>query len=196
MQYVVISNTCSFNKHCVRYRGHGNALSVKLPKSKPHVVPRMPQRWGLHVSRATVSVLQLDGILYWPDFTICVFHLVWVLMWIALPPRLSALLAVTPQNDMEIKSRATPGTRKNSESCGSHIQKMCFESTFWINLFVCICFFSRENYQCRSPMMDDHLLACLRLATSCYCYDYEKQATSSQYQQSHLVRELANFNLA
>lgn len=36
-----------------------------------------------------------------------------------------------------------------------------------------------------STMTDDHLVACLRLATSSYCPDYEKLASSSQCQRSH-----------
>lgn len=121
-----------------------------------------------------------------------VFYLVRVFMGIASPPKLPARLGVTLQNDMEIKSRATPGSKGELWEL---LLKMCLKSTFWTHLFVCICFFSHEHYQYRSPVMDDHYLACLRLATSCYCYDYEKLAASSQYQQSHCGREWANFKL-
>lgn len=104
----------------------------------------------------------------------------------------SAPLWVTLQNDVKIKTRATPCSKL---PLPPPQKKMCLESTFWSHVLVCICFFSHEHYQCSSPVMDEHYVACLRSATSCSCYDHEKLVTSSQHQQSHYGREWASFKL-
>lgn len=52
---------------------------------------------------------------------------------------------------------------------------------FLINLFVWICFFLTWSLSqmYRSTMTDDQCVACLRLATSSFCPDYEKPTASS-----------------
>lgn len=96
------------------------------------------------------------------------------------------------QNDIHMKSRATMGQEfwellleekyPNIRRCAFYISA-CFGSTY-----LCESAFSHMKIiksKYRSSITDDHLLACLRLATTCYCPDYEKLAASSQCQVSH-----------
>lgn len=98
------------------------------------------------------------------------------------------------QNDIEIKSRATQGMKgefwelllqekyPNLRRCAMNFTAL-FGSTY-----LCESAFSHMKIiksKYRSTMTDDHLVACLRLATSCYNPDYEKLASSSQCQRSH-----------
>lgn len=98
------------------------------------------------------------------------------------------------QNDIEIKSRARPGMHgefwnllleqkyPNLRRCALNLTAL-FGSTY-----LCESAFSHMKIiksKYRSTMTDDHLVACLRLATSSYCPDYEKLAASSQCQRSH-----------
>lgn len=73
--------------------------------------------------------------------------------------------------------------RSNPGQYLSQPEKMCLQpdSTFWVNLFFSHIVKSRY----RSTMTDDHPVACQRLATSSYCPDYEKLASSSKWQRSH-----------
>jgi len=98
------------------------------------------------------------------------------------------------QNDIEMKSRASTEREKirkllledkypNIKICAFYIVLPCFGSTY-----LCESVFSHMKIiksRCRSVMTDQHLLACLRLATTSYCLHYEELATSSQCQVSH-----------
>ncbi|XP_049444494.1 general transcription factor II-I repeat domain-containing protein 2-like [Epinephelus fuscoguttatus] len=101
---------------------------------------------------------------------------------------------LTLQNDIEIKSRATPGMKgdfwnlmlenkyPNLRSCALNLTAL-FGSTY-----LCEAAFSHMKIiklKHRSTMTDDHVVASLRLATSSYCPDFEKLAASSQCQRSH-----------
>ncbi|KAJ8390542.1 hypothetical protein AAFF_G00103390 [Aldrovandia affinis] len=98
---------------------------------------------------------------------------------------------ITLQNDIEIKSRATQGMKgefwelllqekyPNLRRCA-----MNFTAHFG-SIYLCESAFSHMKIiksKYRSTMTDDHLVACLRLVTSCYNPDYEKLASSSQCQ--------------
>ena len=97
------------------------------------------------------------------------------------------------QNDIEIKSKASTEREKiwklllkekypNTKRCAFYIL-CCFGSTY-----LCESAFSHMNIiksRYRSVMTDQHLLACLKLATTSYCVSYEELATSSQCQVSH-----------
>lgn len=101
---------------------------------------------------------------------------------------------LTLQNDIEIKSRATPGMNRefwnllleqkypNLRRCALNLTAL-FGSTYLCESAFSHMKFIKSKY--RSTMTDDHLVACLRLATSSYCPDYEKLAASSQCQRSH-----------
>ena len=98
------------------------------------------------------------------------------------------------QNDIEMESRASTEREKirkllledkypNIKICAFYIVLPCFGSTY-----LCESVFSHMKIiksRCRSVMTDQHLLACLRLATTSYCLHYEELATSSQCQVSH-----------
>lgn len=104
---------------------------------------------------------------------------------------------LTLQNDIEIKARSTsaqPGEHvvfwkllvvekyPNLRRCALNLTAL-FGSTY-----LCESAFSHMKIiksKYRSTMTDDHLAACLRLATSSYTPDYEKLASSSQCQVSH-----------
>ncbi|KAJ8346319.1 hypothetical protein AAFF_G00215060 [Aldrovandia affinis] len=101
---------------------------------------------------------------------------------------------ITLQNDIEIKSRATQGMKgefwelllqekyPNLRRCAMNFTAL-FGSTY-----LCESTFSHMKIiksKYRSTMTDDHLVACIRLVTSCYNPDYEKLASSSQCQRSH-----------
>ena len=97
------------------------------------------------------------------------------------------------QNDIEMKSRASTEREKiwkllleekypNIKRCAFYILS-CFGSTY-----LCKSVFSdmriiKSRY--KSAMTDQHVLACLRLATTSYCVSCEELATSSQCQVSH-----------
>lgn len=92
---------------------------------------------------------------------------------------------LTLQNDIESKSRATPDMNGEfwnlqTEQKYHNLRKCAFN--------LCERAFSHMKIiksKYRSTMTDDHLLACLRLAASSYCSDYEKLAASSHCQRSH-----------
>ena len=100
---------------------------------------------------------------------------------------------VSLQNDIEMKSRASIETEKiwkvlseekypNIKKCAFYLLS-CFGSTY-----LCESVFSHMKIiksRYRSVMTDQHLLACLRLATTSYCLNYEEIVTSSQCQVSH-----------
>lgn len=104
---------------------------------------------------------------------------------------------LTLQNDIDIKARSTaaqPGEHgvfwnqltgkkyPNLRRCALNLTAL-FGSTY-----LCECAFSHTKIiksKYRATMTDDHLAACLRLATSSYTPDYEKLASSSQCQVSH-----------
>lgn len=98
------------------------------------------------------------------------------------------------QNDIEIKSRATLGISgefwnllqedkyPSLRQCALNVTAL-FGSTY-----LCESAFSHMKIiksKYRTTLTDDHLAACLRLALSSYCPDYEKLAASSQCQKSH-----------
>ncbi|KAJ8362371.1 hypothetical protein AAFF_G00378160 [Aldrovandia affinis] len=95
---------------------------------------------------------------------------------------------LTLQNDIQMKSRATTEMKGELwelllEEKYPNIMSALFGSTY-----LCESAFSHMKIiksKYRSTRTDDHLVACLRLATSCYCPDYEKLAASSQCQRSH-----------
>nr|XP_055065219.1 general transcription factor II-I repeat domain-containing protein 2A-like [Misgurnus anguillicaudatus] len=104
---------------------------------------------------------------------------------------------LTLQNDIEIKARSTsaqPGEHvvfwnllaeekyPNLRRCALNLTAL-FGSTY-----LCESAFSHMKIiksKYRSTMTDDHLAACLRLATSSYTPDYDKLSSSSQCQVSH-----------
>lgn len=104
---------------------------------------------------------------------------------------------LTLQNDIELKARSTaaqPGEHgvfwnllteqkyPNLRRCALNLTAL-FGSTY-----LCESAFSHMKIiksKYRATMTDDHLAACLRLATSSYTPDYEKLASSSQCQVSH-----------
>lgn len=101
---------------------------------------------------------------------------------------------LTLQNDIEIKSRATSDTNGEfwnllTEQKYHNLRKCAFNLTaLFRSTYLCECAFSHMKIiksKYRSTMTDDHLLACLRLATSSYCPDYEILAASSQCRRSH-----------
>lgn len=65
-------------------------------------------------------------------------------------------LILTLQNDIDIKSRATPGMvlEHTARTKVSHPRKMCLEpdSPLWINLYLWFCFLSHENHQVQSTV--------------------------------------------
>ena len=70
----------------------------------------------------------------------------------------------------------------NIKKCAFYLLS-CFGSTY-----LCESVFSHMKIiksRYRSVMTDQHLLACLRLATTSYCLNYEEIVTSSQCQVSH-----------
>lgn len=104
---------------------------------------------------------------------------------------------LTLQNDIAIKARSTsaqPGEHvmfwillvaekyPNLRRCALNLTAL-FGSTY-----LCESAFSHMSIiksKYRSAMTDGHLAACLRLATSSYSPNYEKLASSSQFQVSH-----------
>ncbi|CDQ80348.1 unnamed protein product [Oncorhynchus mykiss] len=101
---------------------------------------------------------------------------------------------VNLQNDIQLKSRATTEVKEeiwellleekypNIRRCALNLSAL-FGSTF-----LCESAFSHMKImksKHRSTMADDHLVACMRLATSCYSPDYEKRLSSTQCQNSH-----------
>ena len=104
---------------------------------------------------------------------------------------------LTLQNDIEIKARSTsaqPGEHAvfwklpveekypNLRRCALNLTAL-FGSTYLCeSAFSYMQIIKSKN---RSTMTDDHLAACLRLATSSYTPDYEKLSSSSQCQVSH-----------
>ena len=100
---------------------------------------------------------------------------------------------VSLQNDIVMKSRASIEREKiwkvlseekypNIKKCAFYLLS-CFGSTY-----LCESVFSHMKIiksRYRSVMTDQHLLACLRLATTSYCLNYEEIVTSSQCQVSH-----------
>ncbi|KAK7158529.1 hypothetical protein R3I94_004989 [Phoxinus phoxinus] len=101
---------------------------------------------------------------------------------------------LTLQNDIEIKSRATSDMNGEfwnllTEQKYHNLRKCAFNLTaLFGSTYLCECAFSHMKIiksKYRSTMTDDNLLACLRLATSSYCPDYETLAASSQCQRSH-----------
>ena len=104
---------------------------------------------------------------------------------------------LTLQNNIEIKARSTsaqPGEHAvfwnllveekypNLRRCSLNLTAL-FGSTYLCeSAFSHIKIIKSKN---RSTMTDDHLAACLRLATISYTPDYEKPASSSQCQVSH-----------
>ncbi len=101
---------------------------------------------------------------------------------------------LTLQSDMEIKSRATSGSKGDFwhlllEQKYPNLRRCAFNLTaLFGSTYLCEAAFSHMKIiksKYRSTMTDDHLVACLRLATSAYCPDYEKLASSSQCQRSH-----------
>ncbi|XP_067937246.1 general transcription factor II-I repeat domain-containing protein 2A-like [Watersipora subatra] len=100
---------------------------------------------------------------------------------------------VSLQNDIEMKSRATTEREKlwgllleekypNIRRCAFNLSA-CFGSTYLCESAFSYMKIIKSKY--RSTMTDDHLLACMRLATTCYYPDYKKLAASSQCQVSH-----------
>ena len=104
---------------------------------------------------------------------------------------------LTLQNNIEIKARSTsaqPGEHAvfwklpveekypNLRRCALNLTAL-FGSTYLCeSAFSYMKIIKSKN---RSTMTDDHLAACLRLATSSYTPDYENLASSSQCQVSH-----------
>lgn len=101
---------------------------------------------------------------------------------------------LTLQNDIQLKSRATTEMKEefwellleekypNIRRCALNLSAL-FGSTY-----LCESAFSHMKIiksKYRSTMTDDHLVACMRLATSCYSPDYEKLHASTQCQKSH-----------
>ena len=99
------------------------------------------------------------------------------------------------QNDIEIKSRATQlGTKgefwellmsekyPNLRRCAMNITAL-FGSTYLCESAFSHMKFIKSKY--RATMTDEHLVACLKLATSSYNPDFDKLASSSQCQVSH-----------
>lgn len=101
---------------------------------------------------------------------------------------------LTLQSDIEVKSRATSGSKgdfwhlllkqkyPNLRRCALNL------TALFGSIYLCEAAFSHMKImksKYRSTMTDDHLVACLRIATSSYCPDYEKLASSSQCHRSH-----------
>ena len=100
---------------------------------------------------------------------------------------------VSLQNDIEMKSRASIEREKiwkvlseekypNIKKCAFYLLS-CFGSTYLCESVFSYMKIIKSRY--RSVMTDQHLLACLRLATTSYCLNYEEIVTSSQCQVSH-----------
>ena len=102
---------------------------------------------------------------------------------------------ITLQNDIEIKSRATkqgtkgefwgllmPEKYPNLRKCAMKITAL-FGSTYLCESAFSHMKFIKSKY--RATMTDEHLEACLKLATSSYNPDFEKLASYSQLQVSH-----------
>lgn len=101
---------------------------------------------------------------------------------------------LTLNNDIELKSRATPDTNvqfwnlMQKEKYPNLRQTAKNLTALFGSTYLCESAFSHMKIiksKYRSTMTDDHLAACLRLALSSYCPDYEKLASSSQCQKSH-----------
>ena len=104
---------------------------------------------------------------------------------------------LTLQNDIEIKARSTSAQRgehvvfwkllveekyPNLRRCALNLTVLFGSTNLCESAFLHIKIIKSKF---RSTMTDDHLAACLRLATSSYTPDYEKLASYSQYQVSH-----------
>ncbi|XP_053173285.1 general transcription factor II-I repeat domain-containing protein 2A-like [Scomber japonicus] len=96
--------------------------------------------------------------------------------------------------DIDVLQKATPGTKGDFwhlllEQKYPNLRRRAFNLTaLFGSTYLCEAAFSHMKIiksKYRSTMTDDHLMACLRLATSSYCPDYEKLASSSQCQRSH-----------
>ncbi|XP_049331881.1 zinc finger BED domain-containing protein 5-like [Astyanax mexicanus] len=101
---------------------------------------------------------------------------------------------LTLQNDIEIKSRATHGISDEfwnlllKEKYPSLRQCALNMTSLFRSTYLCESAFSHMKIiksKYRTTLTDDHLAACLRLALSSYCLDYEKLADSSQCQKSY-----------